>query len=324
MSKKSIAIRDPEDALQVVEGWAGIAKDARKRRAAKASQNDDREELNSLLDSYILAFSRSGTDTSPRTMKAYWTGARRLLDWCAENGFKPHAVESEEIMRFIASMSDVGAKSRQLYLSGSKSMIAALRWAGMGKGDPFVMENGAPIQIRDPNPAAEKPDPYTIKEIKQLLRGANARQRVLILLGVDGGLRLAEMASLSWKGVDSDRNLLKFVGKGRKNAKVTVTSRVINSLEAVKDGKAERVFNISHRRLQQIFTARCEEVGVNPRGIHNLRHSCGTRLYELTKDLLVVKRHLRHSSTVTSEIYAHLANADYFEAVALLETNGYE
>ncbi len=319
---KKLLVRDPQTAIETVESWAGMPSDARKRRAAKAGNVDDRDELHVLLESYILAFSRSGTDTSPLTLDAYWRGASRLLDWCAANGLKAHKIEGEEVSRFVASMGELSPKSRQLYISGSKAMVASLRWAGMGKGDPFVMADGKPIRVRDPNPAEDKPDPYTTAEIKKLLDGADARERALILLGSDGGLRLAEIQSLHWSGVDAERNLLKFTGKGSKLARVTVTNRVIQALEQI-DREGDQVFNIKRRRLQQIFTNRCIDAGVAPRGVHNLRHTCGTRLYEITKDLLVVKRHLRHSSTVTSEIYAHLADGDYFEAVKKLETNGY-
>ena len=317
----SIAIRDPENAVEVVESWAGMATDARKRRAAKAGNVDDRVELRTLQHSHILEFSKSGTDTSPRTFDAYWRGACKMLDWCAANGLKPHKITSEEVSRFIVSMAKLAPKTRQLYLSGSKAMIAALRWAGMGNGDPFI-RNGRMIQIKDPNPPEDKPDPYTTKEITKLLKGATDRERALILLGADAGMRLAEIASLQWTGIDAERNLLTFIGKGSKTGKVSVTSRVIVALDAMPRG-GEQVFSVGRSRLQQLFTKRCKVAKVKPRGIHNLRHTCGTRLYELTRDLLVVKRHLRHSSTTTSEIYAHLADGDYQDAVRLLETNGY-
>ena len=178
------------------------------------------------------------------------------------------------------------------------------------------------IQIKDPNDARDKPKPYSIKETKKLLKGATARERAIILLGADGGLRLAEMQSLKWSGVDTEENKLSFVGKGSKDAEVTATDRLIAALAAMpREGKL--VFGIRRSRIQQLFTKRCQDVKVKPRGVHNLRHTAGTRLYELTRDLLIVKRHLRHSSTVTSELYAHLANEDYFDAVKMLETNGY-
>ena len=319
--KKAIALREPTNAVETVESWAGMATDARKRRAAKAGNEDIREELQSLQHSYILEFSKSGTDTSPRTFSAYWRGACKLLDWCAENGLKPHKITSEEVSRFIVSMAKLAPKTRQLYLSGSKTMIAALRWAGMGEGDPFI-RNGRAIQIKDPNPPEDKPDPYTTKEITKLLKGATDRERALILLGADAGMRLAEIASLQWTGIDAEREKLTFTGKGGKIGKIDVTPRVIAALVALpRDG--ELVFGIGRSRIQQIFTKRCQDMKVKPRGVHNLRHTCGTRLYEITRDLLVVKRHLGHSSTTTSEIYAHLADGDYQDAVKLLETNGY-
>jgi integrase len=74
--------------------------------------------------------------------------------------------------------------------------------------------------------------------------------------------------------------------------------------------------------VQQILEQRCNRADVRCRGIHNLRHTCGTRLYEETRDLQVVAKHLGHSSTKTAEIYAHLADSDYREAVDALDSNG--
>jgi len=65
----------------------------------------------------------------------------------------------------------------------------------------------------------------------------------------------------------------------------------------------------------------CSRAEVRPRRFHDLRHSCGTRLYQVTRDLLVVQRHLRHSSARTSEVYAHLAEGDYQKAIVGGETN---
>ena len=78
---------------------------------------------------------------------------------------------------------------------------------------------------------------------------------------------------------------------------------------------------INRQRVQQVFDRLSENSGVKHRGYHALRHSCGTRLYSATRDLLVVQRHLRHSDPSTSRIYAHLADGDYRRAVAALEPN---
>ena len=321
-SEKAIQIRDPENKLQVVESWAGMAKDARKRKAAKASQGDDREVLRSLLESYVLTFSRSGIDTSVHTLTAYWQGARRLLDWCAGAGLKPHQLDTEGARRFLASMGDTVPKSRKLYMTGSKAMTAALRWVDLGKIDPFIDEMGNTLKIRDPNPARAKMDPFSNDEVKKLLSVCNERERALVFLGIDGGLRVAEMAAFKWSWIDQERNILKITGKGSKTDKIMATDRLLAAVDALpRNGKF--VFGgITRGRLQQLFQRICERAEVKPRGIHNLRHTCGTRMARIAQ-IHVVQRHLRHASITSTMLYLHVSDEDYSAGVAGLESNGY-
>lgn len=311
-----LALRTPQTALEVIEAWADFPADVRKRRAAEASQQDDRLALRSLQAAYIGLHGRRGTDTSPRTVDTYWRGAQLFLDWCGRSGVKPHQVGDGEARRFLASLADTSAKSRQVYLTGSRSLVAALRWAGLGSGDPFTN-----VRVIDPTPSEENADPYTVAELQRLLAASDTRERVLTLLAADGGLRLAEVASLTWAGVDLHRKQLTVEGKGGKRAKVAATDRLVKALKALHQ-ESGPVLGVSRRRVQQLFDRLCERAAVKPRGYHALRHSCGTRLYRTTKDLLVVQRHLRHSSARTSEIYAHLSAVDYQRAIASLERIG--
>jgi len=282
------ALPTPRTALEVIQSWADIPSDVRKRRAAEASQHDDRSALRSLQTAYIGLHGRRGTDTSPLTLRTYWRGAQHFLAWCAKSGVKPHQVGEAEARRFLASLAEMSPKSRQVYLTGARSMVAALRWAGLGSGDPF-----ASIRVTDPTPREEKADPYTSEELRRLLAVADTRERALVLLAADGGLRLAEVASLTWAGVDFQRKQLTVEGKGGKRAKVAATDRLIKALRPL-GGEESPIRGISRRRIQQLFDRLCMRAGVKPRGYHALRHSCGTRLYRATRDLLIVQRHLRH------------------------------
>lgn len=313
---KDLQLRDPETALEIVEDWAGMARDARKRRAAVASQNDDRDTLQSLLESYVILYGRKRTDTSPRTLETYWRGAQKMLDWCARMGRTPHQITEEDANRFLASMGDLSAKTRQVYLTGAETLIDALRWTGLVSGDPF-----ATVRVIDPTSGAEKADPYTINELTKMLEIADERDQVLVLLGADAGLRLAEVVNLNWGDVDFERKQITVTGKGRKRATVSVTDRLLHALREL-GGERGRVIKVSRRRVQQLIDQICDRAGVRGRGFHALRHSCGTRLYEATKDLLVVQRHLRHSSARTTELYAHLAEGDYHNAINALDKNG--
>lgn len=318
MTRHALTIRTPSTALEVAESWANLPKDVFKRRAAQASQDDNRADLRSLLEAYVYLYGRRGTNTSPLTLSTYWRGAAHFLDWASRSGFKPHQASEQEARRFLVSLGKLQPKSRQVYLTGARTLVAALRWAGLGSGDPF-----ASVRVTDPTPREEKADPYSTAELRKLLRTADARERVLVLLAADGGLRLAEAVSLTWPQVDLQRLQLTIRGKGGRQSKVAITRRLAKALRGL-EREGERVVPVSRRRVQQLFDALGRRAGVRTRGrgYHGLRHSAGTRMYRATKDLAMVQRHLRHASARTSEIYVHLSQADYRKAVAALEANG--
>ncbi len=308
----------PETAADVAESWGNLAKETRKRRAAKASAENDRDELESLMVAHTILWGRAGASTSSQTLQTYWRGAKKLLDWSSANTLHIHQIEPESARRFVISLNELSPKSQSTYLSGAKAMVAAVRWAGLGDADPF-----RGISIRDNRAASDKADPYTDEELSALLSVARERDRVLILLGADAGLRLSETTNLQWSDVDFERGHITVEGKSGKIAKVKATRRLLDALETLREpGASSSVFNVSRRRIQQIFDAICKRAKIKCRGYHQLRHSCGTRLYRQSKDLALVARHLRHSSTKTSEIYVTLADEDYDAAIVALEKNG--
>lgn len=69
----------------------------------------------------------------------------------------------------------------------------------------------------------------------------------------------------------------------------------------------ERLFNMSVRRAQYLFTYYLTVTGLKDRkpylSLHSLRHTCGTLLYEDTGDLEFVRRRLGHSSLSSVQRY---------------------
>ena len=80
-----------------------------------------------------------------------------------------------------------------------------------------------------------------------------------------------------------------------------------------------RPFDSDHVREVVLYPAlRAAEIKIVPResGVHALRHSAGTILYEMTRDIELVKRFLRHTRIgTTSDIYVHPREAIAIEAV---------
>ena len=154
------------------------------------------------------------------------------------------------------------------------------------------------------------------------------REGALLLVFADGGLRSAEVADLVWKdpadttrlGVDLGARSARICGKGLKVRTIRLTARTVEALtewRAVSEtaGPGQPVFGLSRQRLAAIVARLAKSAGVPRRGLHALRHYCGTELYRLTRDLKLVARHLGHSDVSTASRYAHLADTDYEQAI---------
>ena len=313
--------RDKTNALDRVEDWARLSDGPRKRRCAEALRDDDASALIGLLESYTMTYGRRGLRVSPNTLRSYRRGLLDLLKFCRTIGRKPHQVTRQDGLRFARRMEQDGKSPATINnrLSAARRFVKALAWCGMIEADPFEG-----VSVDDPTPVHAKVDPYTKSELAKMLAVADERQRAIILLGSDAGLRAAETSGLRWADVDLRRKRLRVRScKGGKDGTVALTRRCAEALSALDRRPDGRVFGVTTRRIQAIFAALCRKAGVHHRGHHALRHSAGTRLYEATRDVLVVARHLRHASTKTAEIYAHLADEDYRAAVEqLAETNG--
>jgi len=81
-------------------------------------------------------------------------------------------------------------------------------------------------------------------------------------------------------------------------------------LEArLKSGKSEYVFPEATAStlsaLSNRFTYLCKGLGIDGVSFHSLRHTCGTRLAEMEKDISTISKALGHSSIDMSMRYVH-------------------
>ena len=337
MNRNEIAHRTPHTALETVENWLALSPDARRIRAAQILQDDDREEreagLAGLLQAYLYTFGRHGTRTSRHSIEAYRRSLSALLTWCATSGRQPYKLTTDDTARFKAWLSESGGLSGQplspasanARLAGAKAAVAALRWCGLGEKDPFADLK----RVSNPTAPEEQGECYTRPEVEALLAAARTiRERALILVFADGGLRSAEVADLVWKdpadtarlGVDLGARSARIRGKGLKVRTIRLTARTVEALaewraasETAEPGQP--VFGLSRQRLAAIVARLAKSAGVPRRGLHALRHYCGTELYRLTRDLKLVARHLGHADVSTASRYAHLADTDYEAAI---------
>lgn len=298
------------------EAWAALSADERRRAASAAVRDGDAGALWSLTEAHAVIFGKKATEVSPNTLLAYERGLRVLVAWVASQGLDLGGLRRQEALRYTRHLETSGLSPASVNqrLAAARAFTQALLWAGLLEGDPF-----ARIAVSDPTPAAEKRHPYSPEELAALLASAAPRERALILLGADAGLRVAEIAALTWQDVGTNV-LVVLADSGGKQRSVAISDRLAEALHAIRPPTRDNssVFGVTTRRLQAILSALCNRAGIEPKGVHSLRHSAGTRLYAATKDLELVARHLGHATTRPAERYARPADESYRTGVDAL------
>jgi integrase len=307
-------------ALQRASAWATLPDDERRRRAVAAAHAHDADTLCALADAWLTIHGKAGARVSAHTRAAYRRGVLLLLAaWRGENLLHPRR---DAGALWLRQMEEEGAKPATITvrLAAARTLYAALRWAGATEADPLRDAHAG----RDTVAPWEKRKPYSERDVAALLAAAMVGDdRVLVLLGAHAGLRVSEMLALTWADVDlGRRELLVRHGKGDKPRTVTVSKTLAAALDdwraearrrATTGGQAgqQRAFVLPvrsafgvRRRLRLV----CARAGVEPRGIHSLRHSSGTRVMDETGSLEETARHLGHATVETSRVYAKWSN----------------
>lgn len=304
--------------LSRASAWAKMPDEDLRRSAVQAANDRSEERLWALMEAYLTLHGRSGVNVSEHTTDNYRRGLSALLaHWQGENLLRPGR---DSALRYVRELEAQGlqAGSIRVRLAAARLLYRALRWARATEAVPFE-DVAAP---RDPTPAEEKREAYTAEEVVALVEMAGPVDRALVLLGAHGGLRVSEMLALEWASVNLAASTLKVEsGKGRKARTVTLSEPLRGALTALKresEGRG-RVFEFgTSNRARQRLKALCKRAHVPYRGVHALRHHCGTALYQLTGNLRVAAKHLGHASETTTSIYAKMDAREVQDAVSKL------
>lgn len=184
----------------------------------------------------------------------------------------------------------------------------------------------APVEFKIPKRHHKLPIAYDEHEQAALLAAANElgpMYVVVVLLGIDGGLRRGEILGLQWSDIrlkrasmDIRHNIVRGkldVPKGRTEEEVGLTKRLIAALEAlprtgpfVLDNKGS---HYKEHNMKAWMKTLVKRAGVPWRGTHILRKTCGTRIADGGGGVAAVATHLRHKDLTTASRYIDRRNA---------------
>lgn len=249
----------------------------------------------------------------PATYDNYWLALRKFAEVVGDK--KPKNLNQRDAERYVASLSHLSPGTAILNLAAVRGWCDHLVVRGVLPRNPFVGVRGP----RRPEPCSRA---FTQTQVAALIGACQtSRERLIIELGVQLGLRASEIASLQVGDIDMiGRLLVVRHGKGGKRAVLGLTEAaetaivryladypikagpLFRSERRPWDGLTRQWVSGIFRRIA--YEAKVKDHGWDGNSLHALRHTMATDVYERTKDLYMVKGALRHSRLSTVEHYA--------------------
>jgi integrase len=177
--------------------------------------------------------------------------------------------------------------------------------------------------------------PLTEEEEKYVLENISESIRPLFMFSLLTGVRLRNAIGLRWSMINEDTQEISFRGKSRrpggKTYIVPLTTQVRELLSSLKGHHPEFVFTHTaprntkhgHRKGERypltdhITRYYWEALDLGKRW-HDVRHTFGTRLYRVSRDLHLVQRAMNHSDIHTTQRYVHMDHEDIRDAMESL------
>jgi site-specific recombinase XerD len=308
--------------------WSRLGLEDRKRRAAKAINQRDHEELWSLAQAHLLFRGKKGMSVSHHTLRMYRIATLELLEhWRGVDLLRPSEDQAQDYVRWLEQGDgDAGPKAPATvnqHVVAIRNLYQGLIWCGFEIDNPFYK-----VRLRkDPTPPHEKRQEYGLPTVAELLEAADEVgdqvSKIVLMLGVYDGLRISEIVGLKWEDVDFQEHFITITGKGGKQRYVplgSALSRELSGLERRCDYLLWRKYNGYGPFTTDAIRKRIDKLcvltfGKNPKtgkgngykAVHSLRHSFGVNMQERL-GLLELQALLGHADPATTARYSKVTS----------------
>ncbi len=226
-------------------------------------------------------------------------------------------IEYSTLRRFLAEMREKNLKPRSVArkLSSLRSFFKYLQ------REKVIKNNPAALLL---TPKLDKPLPHFLSEAEaqQIIEApksdkiSDTRDRAIFEALYSTGIRVSELVGLDSDDVDFIGNIIRVMGKGKKERMVPIGDKALDAIKAYMDKRpqqAKAVFlnksgtRLSDRSVRNIINKyilrEAMRQHVTP---HMFRHSFATHLLNRGADLRAVQELLGHANLSTTQIYTHL------------------
>lgn len=267
-------------------------------------------------------------DLTPHTVRAYTTDVAGLLGHAARLGHTDVAdLDLRALRSWLAKQQTLG---RSRTTVARRATAARVFTAWLLRTGRAATDAGASLG----SPKAHKSLPPVLRadEAADLVRSAaeladdgspvGLRDVAMLELLYATGIRVGELVGLDVDDVDRERNVVRVLGKGRKERTVPFGRPAARALDfwvkhgrphLAVDGSGPALFlgvrgkRIDQRAVRTLVHRRIADVpGAPDIGPHGLRHTAATHLLEGGADLRSVQEILGHASLATTQLYTHV------------------
>ncbi len=280
-------------------------------------QNLNKEDANlrSFLDHLYIE-----KGLSQNTVKAYEADISAFINWIKENTkLKLKDIKEENINKYISYLFELNLKS-----SSVNRKISSIKSLYMFLVKKNILKNSPVNEVISPKQEKYLPFSMSEDEVDKLLNSPKPsnkiekRDKAMIEMLYATGMRISELVNLKITDIDTQRCVVKVLGKGSKERLIPFGEAALESLNAYlsdrEESTSKEIF-LSNRRTKISRIAFWHRIKLylsrenlkNSISPHTLRHAFATHLLNRGADLRSVQLLLGHSDLSTTQIYTHIA-----------------
>jgi integrase/recombinase XerC len=301
------------------------------RTRSETSEEHPSGDLSEHLTAAVVAFERHlavERDLSTHTVRAYLGDVTSLLAHAARLGREePEHLDLRTLRSWLANQQVTGRSRTTLARRATAARVFTAWLARTGRASAdHGATLGSPKQLRTLPPVlrTDEADSLVRNAVEAADDGSplGLRDAAMLELLYATAIRVGELVSLDVDDVDRERNVVRVLGKGRKERSVPFGHPAAQALDRwmasgraalLADGAGPALFlgargrRIDPRAVRTLVHRRIAEVpGAPDIGPHGLRHTAATHLLEGGADLRAVQEILGHASLATTQLYTHV------------------
>jgi len=258
---------------------------------------------NAFINALVLAGAGNGT------IKLYSTAVKDFLDFINKD---PRKVTSEDLNKWISNLLNREGKVKGDDVEKRRAKSVTIRYYIIAVRRFLKWLN---VSVKPPIPKVRRKEVKALDEsqIQKVLNTCKrTKDKLIIRLLLDTGLRANELLSVLVKDVDLENNMIRV--RNTKNGEERVvffTDETKQLLRKYMKGKKldEKLFDITYDALYRKLKRLGNKVEIELRP-HILRHTFATLSLKRGINVITLQKLLGHKDIKTTQIYTHLVLDD--------------